>query len=546
MAPNCVVRVIAVCCLMAGIVGQESGPQYSVAGVVVSSQTGETIKRAQVIVLHFDEARRVPVTFSTFTDSAGAFRFSAVPAGNYRLSAEKPGFDADSTEGPARATGEMNLTASVEDVRLKLSPLGVITGTVVDQTGQPMRGVNMIALSQQMADGMRRAQQVRSVVTDDRGVYRMWHFRPGKYYVKAAGKSGATFLYAGETSPRYQSDEAFALTYFGGSETLDTAQAIHIEAGTEARADLSLTMKPAYKIRGSLGNFVPRRTVKFELLIGDGDVSASRVSVNGDTGTFEIQDVLAGSYTVRVTQGETSAEVPITVGHGDVNGFAVQLSPAVNILIHRQLTNPSKEPESGASVAQRFLTGFCSVFLHPPGLRAGPSYTGQPGSSSAAYRRGPDELVLSGVLPGTYAAVIRCYGGYARSVTFGTQELLANPVLTIQPGTVPPPMEIMVTRGGGTILGTLEIEGGKKDTAISILLVPQFAPSTGPQMIQAGNSVNFQFGSLAPGLYAAYAFSEMREIEYRNPAFLQTLTGGVNVEVEDNQEKTMTITRLVR
>jgi hypothetical protein len=268
--------------------------------------------------------------------------------------------------------------------------------------------------------------------------------------------------------------------------------------------------------------------------------------VNGDTGTFEIQDVLAGTYTVRATQGETSAEVPITVGQADVNGFAVPLSPAVDIQIHRQLTNPPKESKGGDSVAKRFQGGFCSVFLHPPGRRAGPSYTGQPGSSSAAYRRGPDELVLSGVLPGTYRAVIRCYGDYARSVTYGTQDLLSSPMLTIQPGTVPPPIEIVTTRGGGTIHGKLEIEGGKKDVSIAILLVPKFTPSTGPETIPAGNSVNFQFGSLAPGPYAVYAFSDMRDVEFRNPAFLQSLTGGVDVQVEDNQGKKITITSLVR
>src|ERR1700730_7924426 len=98
MARNFVGRVFAVCCLMAGIVGQESGPQYSVAGVVVNSKNGETIKRAQGILIHFGEARPMPVRLSAFTDSAGAFRFSAVPAGNYFLSAEKPGFTSDRSD----------------------------------------------------------------------------------------------------------------------------------------------------------------------------------------------------------------------------------------------------------------------------------------------------------------------------------------------------------------------------------------------------------------------------------------------------------------
>jgi uncharacterized protein (DUF2141 family) len=325
--------------------------------------------------------------------------------------------------------------------------------------------------------------------------------------------------------------------------SLDAAQSIHIVSGTEARADLSLTMQPAYKIRGSLGNFVPRRTVKFELLSGDEDVSASRVSVNGDTGRFEIQDVLPGSYTVRATQNEMSAEVPISADGAEIGGLVVQLSPGVEIRVHNQMTNPPKKTDDGDQ-SDQMERGGCSVSLHPPGRRVGPSYTGRP-SSSPASAGGRDEVLITGVLPGTYRAAIQCFGSYARSVTFGTQDLLMNPVLTIQPGTAPPLIEIVATHGGGTVNGTVSIENAKKNSPLAILLVPQFTPSTGPIMSFAGEG-EFEFDGLAPGSYAAYAFSNMEEVEFRNPAFLQSLTGGLAVQVEDNQEKTITITGLVR
>ncbi|MDP8980577.1 MAG: carboxypeptidase-like regulatory domain-containing protein [Acidobacteriota bacterium] len=505
----------------------------------MNSQNGEPIQRAQVVLIHFSDDRHAPVSWSAFTDSSGAFRFSTVPAGHYVLSAEKPGFQADDSELSDRRA---QLTASREGVRLKLTRLGVLTGKVVDQTGQPIRGVNMIALSQQIVDGMRQTQAVRSVTTDDRGMYRMWNFTPEKYFVKAAGKGGATLLYAGETAPRYLADEAFALTYFGGGETLDTAQAIQMEAGTEARADLNLTLKPAHKIRGLLGNFVPRRTVKFELLSGDEDVSASRVSVNGDTGAFEIQDVLAGTYTVRVTQGEARGEQAIIVGEADVNGLAVQLSPAVDIQIHWRQANPPKESEADRPLAGRIRGGACNVTLHPPGRRMGPSIRAQPASSQG----GNGEMLLPGVLPGAYRAAIHCYGNYARTVTYGTQDLLANPVLTVPPGTPPPPIEIVAVRGGGTIQGTLKLEGIQPAAPIAVLLVPQFGSSTGPETTFSDGSGQFQTRSMAPGPYAVYAFTSLREVEFRNPAFLESLPGGVDVQVEDNQEKKITITRLVQ
>jgi hypothetical protein len=555
MTLNFAVRFLAVCSLAAVATGQQSSPQYSVAGVVVNSQTGETVKRAQVVLMYFggpelraprDRGGVVaspggPQVFTTFSDSAGFFRFSVVPGGNCFISADKPGF----TETPlAGRSLSLNLIASMEDVRLSLTPLGVITGKVVDQDGQPLRGVNIIALTQRMEDGTRQTQTARNVATDDRGMYRLWNLIPGKYYVKAAGKSGGTNLYAGETPPRYLVDEAFAPTYFGGGKTLDAAQPIQIEAGTEARADVNLTLQQAYKIRGALTNFVPRRTVKFELLSGDEDLSASRVSVNGDTGTFQILDVIPGSYTVRATQDATRAEVPVNVSGADLNGLSIQLWPGVQIHIHSQLTNLPKEPEKYSPFDRITGAAVCSVSLHPPGRGSGASYHAVPSSSAGLADGGGTELLLPGVLPGTYRAAIQCNGGYARSAMFGTQDLLVNPVLTIQPGAAPPAIEIVATHGGGTVDGTVSLENVKK--VIALLLVPQFTPSTGPVTTSSGNPGKFQFAGLAPGPYTAYAFSSMEEIEFRNPVFIQSLTGGVSVQVEDNQGKSISITGLVR
>jgi hypothetical protein len=44
----------------------------------------------------------------------------------------------------------------------------------------------------------------------------------------------------------------------------------------------------------------------------------------------------------------------------------------------------------------------------------------------------------------------------------------------------------------------------------------------------------------------AYAFANINDVEYRNPEFLKTLTGGVAVQVEDGSEKTITIAGVSR
>ena len=539
MAQNFVIQVFAVCSLMAGIVGQESGPQYSVAGVVVNSKTGETIKRAQVIVVHFGEARHVPVTLSTFTDSAGAFRFSAVPAGNYFLSAEKPGFYADRSDTSARANAQ--LTASVEDVRLKLNPLGVITGKVVDQAGQPIRGVSMMALSQQMVDGMRQTQPVRTVATDDRGMYRMWNFTPGKYFVKAAGKSGATFLYAGDMPPRYLSEEAFALTYFGGGETLDAAQAIQIEAGTEARANLNLTMKPAHEIRGALGNFVPRRTVKFELLvvtgatvtvkhdapselkgliglltdgIGRDNGFQRQESFSGAQREFTFDAVPPGRYLVRISGSRGASDLlgrqVIGVNGLDVSvELPVRPTPTVSGTV--QLKNPkAKLPGSLLASRAREDTGaVISTVVRPDGSFVFRSVT------AAKWRpaiRGAE---------GYFASDVHVEGADFRD---GVMDLLEGESVTLR-----------LTASDET--GRLQGFVMRGDAAVEGVLVV-LAPASGAhdqvryRGFQTDSDGSFDFKGVPAEDYLLFAVEDT-EIEYANPAAVRRYLGNARrVHVE--------------
>jgi uncharacterized protein (DUF2141 family) len=539
-------------------VAQERDAQLTLAGTVVDSKTGEAIPRAQVMLMGManvdsqsaaagKSSEFKPVSKTVLCDSIGAFRFTGLTPGNYSVHATKPGY----TPANRFDRSSVLLKASVEDYRVTLSRLGVITGKVVDQEGNPVRGAGIIAMTEQITDGMRQTRSARTVQTNDLGMFRLWNLAPGKYYLKAAGKTGGTVLYAGETSPRFIADESFVPVYLGGGKSLDGAQAIVIEPGSEAQADFSVTLQASYKISGTLGNFTPRHTVKFELLSDEDDVASSRVSVNGDTGSFEIQDVMPGAYTLRATQGTARAETRVTVTGGDLRGVAATLAPGMDIPVRTQVTNPpaaghSEElggrPDGGLrpGVIGRGTIGFaCNVTLSSPGR-----HVGERKMARAAQKNGEQindgELVLADVLPGMYRISFQCYGGYPRSATFNNQDLLANPLLTIGPGAVAP-IEILGTRGGGNVVGTVAVDSGADNARMGTILVPQFSPSTGP-VISQGNRM--YWSNLAPGSYVAYAFSNMDNVEYRDPVFLQGLSGGTVVQVEDKGNATFEIKKV--
>ena len=313
--------------------------------------------------------------------------------------------------------------------------------------------------------------------------------------------------------------------YFGGGQTLEAATPLQLGAGAEVEANFSLKLQPSHKIRGALEGFVAHQSAVFELMAGEEDVSPSRVTVNSETGRFEIQDVLPGAYVLRATQGQASGGTAVTVAGGDVSGVTVTLEPAVEVKGNTRFTNvpPGETPEV---LHERLSGGLCQAVLHRGEKTVMPQY-GEDGA-----------FTISNVPPGRYRVTVQCFGGYANSVTAGRQDLLAEPFLTVGAGT--PAMEIVATHGGGTVQATVaapDTDGGNAQ----VLLVPNFA-STGPVLEQVGGAEGVRelvcgIGGLAPGVYTAYALPMGVDVPFRDAAFLATLTGGVTVQVEDQTEK---------
>ncbi len=118
---------------------------------------------------------------------------------------------------------------------------GVITGTVTNQTGEPVVGVRVRARlirDNELLPGP-YAQISRERTTDDRGVYRIYGLPAGTYVVWAGGAG----LYAGAVDP-YDADVP---TYAPGS-TRDEAAEIIVRPGEEANVDI--------RYRGEIGRIV--------------------------------------------------------------------------------------------------------------------------------------------------------------------------------------------------------------------------------------------------------------------------------------------------
>ena len=299
------------------LVAQGPRGDYLLSGTVVNSVTGEPVKAA-LVSLRDNRG----VTQSALTGVGGEYVFAGLPAVQCTLSAEKPGFLAGSPD-------PLSVSASLSNHTIELTPLGVIEGRVSNQSGDPLQGLGITFFEQYLEDGERRVRPGGTGTADDLGRFRLWDLKPGRYYVRVAGRPVSRVMVVVDGS--LSGSEGLRPAYFGGGRTLESATPVTVEAGTDVRADFTLPMEPAYTIRGAVRNFQPGEYVELELLLSGSDIATGGVSWNGRTGTFEAYAIPSGQYTIRAKGQHSWGEALLTVAGRDVNGVSVDLAPVAAV-----------------------------------------------------------------------------------------------------------------------------------------------------------------------------------------------------------------------
>ena len=117
------------------------------------------------------------------------FAFLDLPAsGTYFLTAMKSGYlDGGYGQIDPRGPGaplSVREGQWLRDLRVTISPPGSISGTVLDERGEPIVGAHVRVLPQVLISG--RTQWLAGAVarTDDRGAYRIAGLGPGRYVVR--------------------------------------------------------------------------------------------------------------------------------------------------------------------------------------------------------------------------------------------------------------------------------------------------------------------------------------------------------------------------
>lgn len=309
-----------------------SGRSCSVGGVVLDTQTGGLVVGAHVYL----RAPGQSATVQTVSDKAGRFCLAAL-RGQYRLSVEARGYVP--SEYGARKIGAPGTTLSVGtetlDLQVRLDRAGVIEGHVLDADDAAVSGVKMQALQEEVP-GKGKWSPMVEAMTDKSGHYVLTDLIPGQYVVGAICRPNICRI-SRDRNAHQSGNGVYANTYYPNARDILSAVPIQVVAGQDAeQVNISLNPIIAFRIKGDVLmqplttddrpvlTLVPRNTV--EIFSG-----LRKTSVLDNGGTFEISDVVPGSYTLFADQKAAFAEQTIDVTDRDVD-VTLAMTPNLNLV----------------------------------------------------------------------------------------------------------------------------------------------------------------------------------------------------------------------
>ena len=332
---------------------------------------------------------------SVTTDASGGFSFTGVAPGAYRLIVSPAfhqgrylpaGHGASRPNDPGR-TITVRAGEDIRDLALTL-PAGVaIEGRVLDEAGEPLSRMNVIAA--RVMAGTDVAQRVghEAATTDDLGRYRIYGLEPGEYVVAVEGRSVPV---AGMQRPGIrlslteQQLMAFLTTFHPSTLDESSAQRIQLTPGRDAVSiDIAAVRARRLRVSGlvldSHGVPVPSANGAFSRA---GGLTATSHGFTADAaGRFAVAAVEPGEYTLVVGGGSWStpiastgrpetAELPMTIatdaddivvvtqpgislsGRVVLSDAAPASAPRMRIAFRRGDTSPMRSPDREATVGE--------------------------------------------------------------------------------------------------------------------------------------------------------------------------------------------------
>jgi hypothetical protein len=551
--------LITICCLFSvAQTTQKSDAKArtcTIEGRVVKAGTAEPVRKAKVELVpagQHEESEHI----SAISDQDGRFKFEKVPAAEWLLDIERSGFVGQQHgRGSAKQRKKISLEPGqqISDYVVSLVPASTLTGRVHDQDGEPMSGVSISAMRYKYGRaGKRVLSPLHHAMTNDLGEYRMFGLMPGQYFLLATPQSDQfeADVVPASTPATKTPKLRYAATFYPGTQNETDAVALNMAGGEEGHADFNLSTVRTVKVSGKLMNLGPaidgmRAMV---MLASSSNRPAGQASVKADEDTFEIEDVIPGSYTLMAYSPEDNtrehfraAREKVQIDASDVNGLVLTLESMGNSEIKGRLIVAGRT-EGLEKIAVRALPMNWRTVTDDAALGE------MNGGYAAVEKDGTFTLKTFGsgkMLPRISANDKAFENYYVEAVRLGGRDVTETGVDLKGKSTAA--LEIVLSNEGGRIEGIVSGDDKKPVTEANVVLVPEDKLRVDYTLYQTTTSDqkgHFVITGIRPGTYKVFAWEELGDDEngfYYDDFLRQYEASAQKVTVERKGQSTVAV-----
>ena len=541
--------------------GATGGPGGGRGGVTTVTNTQTVMINGLPTTMSVSSAMQMQTALrpkTATTDAQGAFAFTALPAGTYRLMAN-PGqysaqylsmsFGGKKSNGPFSADIgqpiQLGDGQAFEKAMIALPRGSVITGRVTDEMGESLARVQVYTLF--YPQGSSRGQRSGGGdSTDDLGQFRLYGLTPGDYAVVAEARPN-TFVQPNAPPESEEDRVGFMTSFYPGAADEAGAQRVRVRAGGEAPGiEIRVVSGRLFRVSGTVTDSKGQAgRVSGSLSKGMGNGAQSSFGFSTDEqGRFQMKNIPPGNYRLGVRQNQNGPRNP-DGSPTDPGEFA-----SLPLAVDGDLENLLVITNAGVTITGRI------VFEHgPPDLP--PNQTPQPIRVTATVGNPMDNMGMGIPMPQPAIAspdltftmkglmgelLLRASASmqFLKSVTVNGADITDTP-REFKAGDK---VTITLSSRASTVEGNVTDAGGKPVTDAGLILFSDDKASWRSNSIKTrranvDSTGHYRFMGLLPGRYFAIAVPRDRlNVGQLDAAFFEELVkDATSLVVGDDEQR---------
>jgi len=491
-----------------------AGNTYTISGTVVSAATGSPLAQTRVTLTDTVNSRNAA---SLLTGDDGRFAFRQLGPGKYSLQGSRRGYLISGYQQhgqfwSAIVTGE---EVETQNLVLRLMPAAVLSGKVLDETGEPVRGAEVKLYMEERTNAMPRIMPAGNSQTNDLGVFEFFSLSPGKYFAAVSAKPWYA-VHPPSAPPGTTGvppvvvdkslDVTYPTTYYGGTTASDEASPILMKGGN--REEIEIRLAPVESLH--LLFHVPAEAQQqgFQVPILEKRVfdSVDAIPIQAvnpiSPGVLELTGVPAGKYTLRIpgAQGQAAKFAEADIPNDGQELETDKAEPAASMKLTVHLANDEAIPKQLALGLQD-ERGQIAAF-DPVGADGQVAYDElAPGSYKIIAARTPEKAYAVGRILAQNGQPV----GPGINITGGAELRL----------------DVTLIEGVTSVAGFVK-RGEKPASGIMVVLIPA-SPESQPDLFrrdQSDSDGSFSLPDIIPGAYTVAAIEDAWDFDWSQPSAL--------------------------